>query len=89
MSKEFEKKRKKMSKTINRRHFIIQSLLIFLGAGASLKSNLIFASKPEKNLNEKEEKMNSVTKRSLTAPCGLDCFNCEIYEGKLFIGDLK
>jgi len=24
--------------------------------------------------------MNSVTKRSLTAPCGLDCFNCEIYE---------
>jgi hypothetical protein len=30
--------------------------------------------------NEKEEKMNSVTKRRLTAPCGLDCFNCEIYE---------
>jgi hypothetical protein len=43
----------------------------------------------KKNLNKKEEKMNSVTKRSLTAPCGLDCFNCEIYEGKLFIGDLK
>ena len=24
--------------------------------------------------------MNSVTKRKLSAPCGLDCFNCEIYE---------
>ena len=30
-----------------------------------------------------EEKMNSATKRSLTAPCGLDCFNCEIYEGNI------
>ena len=29
---------------------------------------------------EMEEKMNNGTKRSLTAPCGLDCFNCEIYE---------
>ena len=27
--------------------------------------------------------MNSVTKRRLTAPCGLDCFNCEIYEGNI------
>ncbi len=24
--------------------------------------------------------MENVTKRELTAPCGLDCFNCEIYE---------
>ena len=24
--------------------------------------------------------MNSSSKRTLTAPCGLDCFNCEIYE---------
>jgi len=34
-------------------------------------------------LDEIEEKMNSVTKRHLTAPCGLDCFNCEIYEGNI------
>ena len=27
--------------------------------------------------------MNSVAKRNLTAPCGLDCFNCEIYEGNI------
>ena len=33
-----------MSKTMNRRQFVVQSTLIFLGAGASLKSNLIFAS---------------------------------------------
>jgi hypothetical protein len=71
-----------MSDTLNRRHFI-QSLLIFLGAGASMKSKLIFASKPDKNLKKKEEKMNTVTKRRLTAPCGLDCFNCEIYEGNI------
>jgi hypothetical protein len=69
-----------MSNTINRRHFVIQSTLIFLGALASLKSKLSFASKSEKNLKKKEEKMNSAAKRSLTAPCGLDCFNCEIYE---------
>ena len=68
-----------MSDTLKRRHFI-QSLLIFLGAGASIKSKLIFASKTDKNLKEKEEKMNAITKRKLTAPCGLDCFNCEIYE---------
>jgi hypothetical protein len=68
-----------MSDTLNRRHFI-QSLLIFLGAGASVKSKLIFASKPDKIVKEKEEKMNAITKRRLTAPCGLDCFNCEIYE---------
>lgn len=68
-----------MSDTLNRRHFIIQSLMI-LGVGASLKSNLIFASKPGKDLKGKEEKMKTVTKRSLTATCGLDCFNCEIYE---------
>jgi hypothetical protein len=42
-------KEEKMSDTLNRRHFI-QSLLIFLGAGASIKSKLIFASKPNKNL---------------------------------------
>lgn len=24
--------------------------------------------------------MNSLTRKELTAPCGLDCFNCEIYE---------
>jgi hypothetical protein len=24
--------------------------------------------------------MNAITKRRLTAPRGLDCFNCEIYE---------
>jgi hypothetical protein len=34
----------------------------------------------KKYLNEKEEKMNSITKRRLSAPCGLDCFNCEIYD---------
>jgi hypothetical protein len=27
--------------------------------------------------------MRSVKKRNLTAPCGLDCFNCEIYEGNI------
>ena len=69
-----------MSNTLNRRQFVVQSFLIFLGAGASIKSKLNFALKPEKNLKGKEEKMNSITKRSLTAPCGLDCFNCEIYE---------
>ena len=25
-------------------------------------------------------------KQALTAPCGLDCFNCEIYEGNLTSG---
>ena len=69
-----------MSSTLNRRSFIAKSSLIILGAGAFLKSNLIFASKPDKNLKGKAKNMNSVTKRSLTAPCGLDCFNCEIYE---------
>jgi hypothetical protein len=42
-----------MSNTLKRRYFI-QSLLIFLRAGASIKSKLIFASKPDKNLKEKE-----------------------------------
>ncbi|MFW9831932.1 MAG: DUF3795 domain-containing protein [Candidatus Thorarchaeota archaeon] len=27
--------------------------------------------------------MNTDKKRKLTAPCGLDCFNCEIYEENL------
>jgi hypothetical protein len=80
-------KEEKMSDTLNRRHFI-QSLLIFLGAGASIKSKLIFASKPDKNLKEKEEKMNAITKRRLSAPCGLDCFNCEIYEENI-TGEMK
>jgi hypothetical protein len=67
------------SKTLNRRYFI-RSLLISLGVGATFESKLISAKKPDKILKEKEEKMTAVTKRSLTAPCGLDCFNCEIYE---------
>lgn len=69
-----------MSNTMNRRNFVVKSALILVGTGASLRPNLNFALKSEKNLNKKEEKMNSVAKRSLTAPCGLDCFNCEIYE---------
>ena len=69
-----------MSNTISRRHFIVQNFLIFSGFGASIGSNLDLVSKPGKNLEEKEKKMDSAAKRSLTAPCGLDCFNCEIYE---------
>jgi hypothetical protein len=72
-----------MSNTLNRRQFVIKSVLVILGTGTSIKSNAIFALNPKKNLNKMEEKMNSVTKRSLTAPCGLDCFNCEIYEGNI------
>ncbi len=34
-------------------------------------------------LDEMEDGMDSVTKRHLTAPCGLDCFNCELYEGNI------
>ena len=30
-----------------------------------------------------------VTKKSLTAPCGLDCFNCEAYEGNITEGKKK
>lgn len=30
--------------------------------------------KSQKNFVETEDEMNSVTKRHLTAPCGLDCF---------------
>jgi hypothetical protein len=69
-----------MGNTMDRRHFVIKSSLIFLSTGTSIKSNLSFASKPDNDLKEKEEKMISAAKRSLTAPCGLDCFNCEIYE---------
>jgi len=69
-----------MSNTLNRRQFVIKSSLIFLGAGASIKTKLSFALMPNKNLKEREKKMNSITKRRLTAPCGLDCFNCDIYE---------
>jgi len=35
-----------------------------------------------------EEKMNAITKRRLSAPCGLDCFNCEIYEENI-TGEMK
>ena len=66
---------------MNRRDFVDISALIFLGAGASVKPILNYLTlRPGKELREMEEKMNNGTKRSLTAPCGLDCFNCEIYE---------
>jgi hypothetical protein len=72
-----------MNNTLNRRQFVVNSVLVILGIGTSTKSNPIFSLISKKDLTKVEEKMNSVTKRSLTAPCGLDCFNCEIYEGNI------
>jgi len=36
-----------------------------------------------KKFHDKEKKMDAEKKRTLTAPCGLDCFNCEIYEANI------
>jgi hypothetical protein len=33
--------------------------------------------------NREQDEVKTEDKKSLTAPCGLDCFNCEIYEENL------
>ncbi|MFC1724910.1 DUF3795 domain-containing protein [candidate division KSB1 bacterium] len=71
--------KEKICTTLNPEHFH-QTLLGFLGVGQYPDSKPIYISNRDNILKEQQDKMDSITTRELSAPCGLDCFNCELYE---------